>query len=340
MSQLTHKERENSSLFAPIVLIAIGLFFLFSNLNWIQLHWSDLFRLWPLLLVFLGLNILAQQTPRPYAVWLSGLVSVLAVLVFGYILIFGVAGTPLGRLWQGGAGEWQTQAVAFSAQGVESAVFDIEIGPPGATLYALEDSRNLVEGNITYLDEYLFDSQVTNGEAMVKLAPHGSGDWMIGGEDLGSSDNAPLWRLGLNPQVPTSLSLSASAGSSTIDLRQFVLQSLSLKTNAGEVEVWLPDGNYDASFETNAASGTVTLPKNGRHTIAVQVNAGSMILDLPAGIAAHVMVDQTFGDVTINDARLQPVSGGEDEWQTADFDGATDWLDLQLHISMGSVTIR
>ncbi len=58
MSQMTHRERRPNSLFGPIVLIAIGLFFLLNQTNMLtDLYWLDVLRLWPLLLVFLGLNM-------------------------------------------------------------------------------------------------------------------------------------------------------------------------------------------------------------------------------------------------------------------------------------------
>jgi hypothetical protein len=92
------------SLFGPIALIAIGLFFLFNRFNLLtDLYWLDVLRLWPLLLVFLGLNVLALQAPRPYTSLFSGLISLAAVLVFGYVLLNGLAGTPFSsRLAVGG----------------------------------------------------------------------------------------------------------------------------------------------------------------------------------------------------------------------------------------------
>jgi hypothetical protein len=174
MSQLAGapERRHQPSLFGPIVLVAIGLYFLLSNLDVISvnLHWFDLLRLWPLMLIFLGVNIIAQQAPRPLGALLSGLVALIAVLFFGYVLFFGLEGTALNRLGSIGAGEWQTEAIAFSANNVESAVIDIQTGPPGAHLYALDDSRNLIDGTVYYQDNLRFDTNLSGGEARVNLA--------------------------------------------------------------------------------------------------------------------------------------------------------------------------
>lgn len=134
MSTMTHKQHERPSLFGPIVLIAIGLFFLIKELNPLtDLHWGDVLRLWPLFLVFLGLNILVQQAPRPWGMILSGLVALLAVGVFVAILLVGLPGS----LRQTGSLEgWRTEPFSFVAEGVTTADLNLEIGLPGADLYA------------------------------------------------------------------------------------------------------------------------------------------------------------------------------------------------------------
>lgn len=344
MSELSHDEGHRPSLFGPIVLIALGLFFLFGNLNLISdLHWFDLLRVWPLLLISLGLNILAQQAPRPYGVLLSGLVSLLAVLLFGYILIFGLEGTALDRWSSRTDGAWETQPIAFAADRVETAVFDIAIGPPGADVNALEDSRNLIEGSVTSFVEPVFETRLSGGEARVKLASPEGDDWIFTPEHWRDYDDMPRWQLGLNPTIPTSLSLVAAAGSSYVDLSELTLRDLDFQAAAGEVELLLPDGDYDATLQTNAASSTITLPANGRHTLELQVNAGTVTLYLPPGMEARVEVKQSLGSFNSETIRLQRVSGTEQKdgvWETAGYDDSRHRVDLVVHIALGSVTLR
>lgn len=217
MSTLTHDQRERPSLFGPIVLIAIGLFFLVGKLNpMTDLHWGDVLRLWPLFLIFLGLNVLVQQAPRPFGTLLSGLVALLAVGVFGYILIAGVPGTLLG---ESDLSNWQTEEIAFAADGVTSAVLDIEIGPPGAEIVALNDSRNLIAGTVLVPDGVRFEQEVHSGQATVTLAPHEGEAWVWTPDQWDALDDEARWHLGLSPHVPVSLSLTAAAGSSDFDLR-------------------------------------------------------------------------------------------------------------------------
>ena len=169
MSQLSHREQRHTALFGPIALIAIGLFFLVNRLNPVtELYWLDLLRLRPLLLIFLGLNVLVLQAPRPYASLLSTGVALIATLSFIFLLLNGLGGTPFsGRL---AMGDWQTEPIQFSANGVETAVYDIVIGPPGADLWALSVSAHLIAGTIVYQDDYQFDTRLSGGRATVRLA--------------------------------------------------------------------------------------------------------------------------------------------------------------------------
>ncbi|MAT99724.1 MAG: hypothetical protein CL608_21500 [Anaerolineaceae bacterium] len=339
MSQLSHKERRPDSLFGPIVLIAIGLFFLFNQTNVLtDLYWLDVLRLWPLLLVFLGLNILALQAPRPYASLFSGVIALMAVVLFGFVLLNGLGGTPFrGRLE---TGEWQTRPIQFSAANVETAVYNITIGPPGADLYALEDSNDLLAGTITYQDNYLFDTRVSGGEANIRLAPqNNSEEWVFLPDYWREFRDANRWQLGLNQNVPADLTLEAVAGSSELDLRDVSLETLMLTVSAGDMELLLPGGNYDAHLITNAGSSEITLPENGRHAIDLEVNAGSVVLHLPSDMALHVEVQRDLGSFSANDAGLRQVEGQENVWETADYDSAPNRLDLNVHISVGSVTI-
>ncbi|MCL4265194.1 MAG: hypothetical protein KJ069_18405 [Anaerolineae bacterium] len=342
MSELTHEERHHRSLFGPIVLIAIGLFLLFNQVNPVtDLYWLDVLRLWPLLLVFLGLNILVLQAPRPYSTFFSGLIALVAVLVFGYVLLYGLEGTWWGNRSSTAIGDWQTDTIEYAAPGAETAVFDITIGPPGADLYTLEDSRNLIAGTVFFQDDYLFETSASGSKATVRLAPQeDSESWVFWPNYWREYGEANRWQVGISPRVLAALTLETVAGVAHVDLRELQLSALTATTNAAEAELLLPGGDYDATLVNNATSTEITLPPDGRHAIDLQVNAGAVTLHLPPGMAARVEVDQALGSFTASSPALQPVDGQENVWQTADYTSADNRLDLTIHISVGSVTMN
>jgi len=339
MSQLTSRDRRPVSLFGPIVLIAIGLFFLFNQIHpTAHLYWLDVLRLWPLLLIFLGLNVLAVHAPRPYASFFSALVSVTAVLMFGYVLLNGLARTPFSsRL---GTGNWQTEQIRFDAADVETAVYDITIGAPGADLHALDDSRDLVAGTIAYQDDYLFDTHVSSGKAVVRLAPKdSSSQWIFMPEFWREYGETNRWQLGLNQNVPATLTLDAIAGYSQLDLRGLLLRSLKLTASADDMDLLLPAGDYDAHLVINATTTEVSLPDEGHQTIDMEVNAGSATFHSPENVALHVEVERALGAFSADNIGLRRVEDQENVWETADYAYAQNRVDLSLHINVGSVTI-
>ncbi len=337
MSTITQDQRRRPSLFGPIVLIAIGLFLLFNRLNPLtDLHWGDLLRLWPLFLVFLGLNILVQQAPRPLGTLLSGLVALVAVVVMGYILLVGLPETMQGKV---NLDDWQTREISFSADGVTSAVMNLEIGPPGANLVALEDSRDLIAGTVTYQGSLQFEKQGGNGRVTVTLVPREGAEWVWTPEQWDDLGDELRWELGLNPNVPLSLTLTAAAGASNLDLRGLMLEDLSLMIAASDVTVFLPEGDYDVAMETNAAATTMTLPASGQHTIELSANAGSVTLNLPDGMEAQVKVDQALGGFDDQNGALQRV-GTSNTWQTSGYENSANRVTLIVHIAVGAVTLR
>ena len=86
------KPRSSRSLFSPIVLIAAGVFFLLDNLGVTGgLDWRTALAYWPLALIFIGVNVLVVQIRPPIGSLLSALVAVVAVAIFGFVLLRGSA---------------------------------------------------------------------------------------------------------------------------------------------------------------------------------------------------------------------------------------------------------
>lgn len=335
------ERRRPPSFFGPVLLIAAGVFLLLGELNLVaNLHWGDLLRLWPLYLIFLGLNLLVLQAPRPLGTIFSALIALAAVGVAAFVLLLGLPGSIGGAI---DLGAWQTEAISFPAGDVTSAVVDVAIGPPGADVYALEDSNDLIAGTVTYRDALRFDRDSEDGRATIRLARDDDGPlvwlpgpWRDGGDD---GDGAGRWDLGLSPDVPLSLSLRAAAGSSELDLRRLTLDDLSVEVAAGEVALSLPDGDYDAEIATSAGATAITLPREGEQQIEINVAAGSVELRLPAGMEARVEVDQAVGNFDNERADLQRVETSN-VWQTPGYEESADRVTILVDVAVGSVTLR
>lgn len=193
----SQRRRDSRSLFAPLVLIAAGVYFLLGNLELLpDLYWESAFRLWPALLIFLGLNLIVMQFRPPWGTLFSGLVAVAAVSFFSWVLLTGAEqslppGTPEGQV--------QREEISFSGDDLSFARVEIDFSAFPATVEALSDSRNLIEGSVTYRDELQFEPQREGNEATVRLATRNMSSffsWLNPNNWFDTGEAESGWRLG------------------------------------------------------------------------------------------------------------------------------------------------
>ncbi|MFQ5419770.1 MAG: LiaI-LiaF-like domain-containing protein, partial [Anaerolineae bacterium] len=166
------RSRSNPSLFGPILLIAVGVYFLLRNIGALEnptLHWELMWRLWPLMLIFAGGNILVRQFPRPVGSLLSGVVSLAAVFVFGGVLLFGDQMPFVNQLGKGDVAELKVDHVEFTGDGVSTADVTINFGIASASVFALEDSGKVLDGSVSYLGDLSFETEQKGENATVSL---------------------------------------------------------------------------------------------------------------------------------------------------------------------------
>jgi hypothetical protein len=354
MSEPSHNKfehrhpRRHNSFFGPIVLIAIGLYFLLANLGYIpgSINWWAALQLWPLALILLGINVIVRQAPGPLGGFLSALVGLAAVAIFGYVMFFSEDNALLNRfgIEPVNLAEAKSEQIEMPAAGIETADITIDLGMPRAELYALEDGSNLIEGNVSYLGDLIFDTSVTDNKATVHLDDNFSisGINFFNPSNWGSFD-MDRWEIGLNPDVATDLTLDVGAGTASLDLRELTLTDLEIDGGAGSTEAWLPGGDYNAYFDVGAGSTKLTLPGHGRQQIEIDGGAGSLVLYLPPGVETRVEVDGGAGSFSLDQDRFRQISGDErDEgvWETAGYAADKDGLELIIDVSAGSVRIE
>lgn len=343
----THKtdsrpRRRPDSLFGPIIIITLGLYFLARNMGFApELHWGAALRLWPLFLVFAGLNVIARQLPRPLGTLGSAAVSLLAVFIFGAVLLMADKIPALQR-YSGTEPTFQTETISFPASEVRTADITIDFAIPSATLFALNDSTDLIAGEVSYQGELIFDHEVRQGNAVVNLETNMEGDgWLEWLNPSNWAENAPEWRLGLNPRIPTNLALSFASGSIEADLRRMNLTGLTVDGSSGSAELLLPDGDYTMDYDLSSGSVELRLPERGRATLNIEGSSGSVTLLLPESMAMRVLVDGSSGSFDAS-SRLEQIGeeDGAEVWQTSGYATAEDRVDVELDMSSGSIQIR
>ncbi len=343
-----HSHRRNPSLFGPIVLIAIGGYFLLRNLGMLPetaWNWTAVLQLWPLWLIFLGVNVLVRQAPRPLGGFLSALVGLAAVAALGYVLIFSEDSALLRRLGVAEPPEMKVETVSYSPEDISEAKITIDLGLPSAEVYALEDSRALIDGQVSYFGTLTFDTEQDGNMATVNLNSNDGAGWLwFANPNNWGNQTLQKWELGLNPNVATDLQIDVGAGSADLNLSDLTVSNLEVAGGAGSTDLHLPGGDYEAKVDASAGSLEVWLGENGRQRIDVNGSAGSMTFYLPEGMAARIQVNDGAGSFSINQDRFTQVSGQKTDdgvWETADYqENAANSVELLIDIGAGSVRVR
>jgi len=298
------ERKRRGSLVGPVILIGLGVVFLLNNLGVVSWDvWDVIFRLWPVLLIAAGLDILIGRRSAWGSLLVLGLI--VAVLAGGLWLFGATAGT--GR---GGTVEEIRQPLGGASQ----AEVIIEPGAGALHIEALPESANLVEGvvHLSRRERVARDFVVKGQTATFTLRSRGEAF----GPVFGVSGDARSWDLGLAPGVPLELEVNLGAGRSELDLTGLAVSGLVVETAVGRT--------------------VVTLPDEGRFEAKVGGAIGEIVVVIPEGLAARVRVE---GGLSASDLPDSYQRRG-DVYTSPDYDRADERVDLEVGLAIGKVTIR
>jgi hypothetical protein len=337
-----HPRRHGRSLFGPIILIALGLYFLLANLGIVSgLNWVGVLQLWPLILIFIGVNVIARQAPGALGTLLSALVGITAVALFGYVLLAGEDNPLLNRLGISSFVELIREDIHFAAaDDIEQAHINIDLDAVDGQIYALTGSQNLIEGTVSYTGDLIFETETANSQATITLDAQDNRFpfWGIGGPGYGEGDD---WQIGLSPEVLTDLNVDAGSGALRLDLAGLRLNDLTVDTGSGSSKLFLPGGEYAVEMDSGSGSTEITLAGDSRTHINFDAGSGSLTVYLPPTTAARIEFNGGSGRLHVAET-FQQVSGDEHDgvWETAGFATADSFADLTIDVGSGNVWVR
>lgn len=289
----------------PLILITIGVVALLRNLNFVDSAALDeLFRLWPLLLVLVGVEILVTRTLPPP---LAKPVALLAAVVILAAAVVYVALGPRVQLVHG------TQ---FVFRGGSSPV--TESSAPLEELrrvdLRLEAGAARVSVRGADLPSELYRLRGPNQDVSLDRV-HGTLRVSVSG--------APLFTRGrqaelvLNNRIPWTIHVESGASSVSLELRDVRLLGVELSGGASRVILELP-----------VPAGVVPVDISG--------GASSLTLSVPPGAAARVIVEGGMSSFRAPTGRGRR-SGST--WESSEYQaGATDRLEIR--VSGGASSVR
>lgn len=320
-TEYSHKDRRSRrrppSLFWPLVLIGAGVILLLSNLGYLPYQsWNVLWRLWPLLLVALGIDLLIGRRSVAGAI-VSAVLILLLIGAAVMIVLFAQNIPVLSEVTR--SAEWRTEHVEYPLANVEKASVFIDYTTLPGYLSAAEDSPNLIEADVTYRGDLVFDADVRQDQADVKLESYFM-NWGFG-HDLIDRDNGS-WDVRLSPKTALDLSLDTGSGRYDFDLSNLRISDLFIDVGSGSVDLILPsEGHFEARIDGGSGSLEITLPE----TVGMQV-------ELDSGSGAFRP-----------DERFRLVAGRQNDdsvWETENFPSAEHTILMEIDQGSGSISVR
>jgi len=345
------------SLFWPILLIGIGTIWLLASLGVLHdLSWRFLLRLWPLILIVIGLDIIfGRRSPLIGA--LIGLVAVALVVVL--VLL-----APSLNLEP----EVELKTLNFSEtlDGTTSARIDLDLERYPTTVDALTDSALLIDAKLETLTNVDFSVSGTNKKS-VTLNPRRDSSTDFSWFDL--LDQDARWEIGLSPNVPIDLTINIGSGSAELRLGNLELTSLKIDGGSGSVNGVLPasSSQYDlridggsGSFDIELESGTNAMAflEIGSGSFEVMIGAGSDVsaeihggsgsigIDVPDDVGVRIVVEERGSGSVSVPSKYDLVDDMNDDdgdtgiWESEGYSGAAHRIEITFEPGSGSFNVR
>jgi hypothetical protein len=280
----------------------------------------QLWRLWPVVLIVIGLAVIAARTP-------FALVTTLAA----GLIVGGMAGTLVSGLPDGmniGCGgepaEGVTDAGTFAD---ETASIELD--------FSCGDLSVASEPGSEWSIEARYAGGTAPGISSTETSLRVGTD--EGGGPFGFSERRQAWDVILPTDVDLDLSVDANAASSYLNLAGGSLSSLAVDANAGEVVLLLAGASVgEFSLDANAGSLSIEMDTETALAGSVEMNAGSLELCIPDSLPVALTIDDD--NITFNhDLDESGLQRQGDTWRSA---GGTASVTLEISGNAASLSLN
>lgn len=294
-------KRQRMPILGPLFLIGLGVLFTLNTFDIVPWAiWGQLWRLWPLILIAIGLEmVLGRRNP------FLALVIVLGLLGAGVAFLYTNGGFE-------GGGRLLKLPLSIPLSQIRTANVSMKLGDGDLKLRKLTgDATLLVGGTLEYSEKI--------GEPYVNVRRESTTPSVEIEERHESSflDSAKVdWDVRLNTGVTYTLQLSTGASGATLDLEGLKVTSLDLTMGANDTEIIFPS---DAGAVTATISG----------------GESNLDISIPRSVEARIQVSSGLSNIDI-DSRFKPEGN---LYISEGYAQATNKLDLTLQLGASNVGI-
>lgn len=301
MEQRAYRRRRGGSLVVPIILIVLGVLFLLDNLNITSgIDWGSIWKLWPIILIAMGLEIILGRRISFGAIVLVIIVAIIAGAAAWWSVVVG--------------GERTMEHFTWSETGVERVEAKLDIGIGRLQLNGYSDMADLMVADLDLAP----GDKVGHG---LKVDDDVAQGWISSGDEFFAlpnilGGNASKWDLLLNSRVRWEMEINSGVGDVRLDLSDLIVSDLRLDAGIGSVQV--------------------TLPRRGSVEARIDNGVGDVRVTIPAGAQARIQVDRGIGSLRVG-SRFKRRG---DYYETEGYSGAESHIDLKIDSGIGTVTLH
>jgi hypothetical protein len=318
-----------------------------------------LLRLWPLILIVIGLDIIfGRRSPI-----IGGLIGLGAVALVIALLFFAPS---LGLDALEPSGELKTLTFSEPLGSATSARITLDLERYHTTIEALSASDLLIDAELDTYTDVKFSVRGTRGKS-VNLEPVTDYGFDFDWTDWDTVGTR--WEIGLSPDVPIDLMVDVGSGSATIDLMYLEISELEVDGGSGRGNLTLPESSsrYDANIdggsggfdieiesgaevraEMNVGSGSFDIVIGSSADIEARIEggSGSLNIDVPQDVGVRVVIrDGGSGSVNVPASFLLVDDMGDDDrdtgiWETDGYSSAAHRVEITFDPASGSFTVR
>jgi len=295
-----NERREHPGIVGPIILIGAGALLLANRMG-VAVDFVAILRMWPLLLIAVGVDLLIGRRSLYGA--LAAAVIVLAMFV-GAFWLFGV--TDVNNI--------ATEDFSVELGDYETMELHLEPAVGRVVVDSMDDESKyaLLATLSTVLGEGV-DTSVSERAGNQYVSIRAEGMWT--GSSINSWGSQPGWELLLNPALGYIVELDLGMGQIDLDLTGIELEELTVEMGLGQTILSLPEGEYRAVVD-----GAI----------------GELVVNIPRGVPISIRTDTGIASRSMP----SDFSRSGDRYVSPEYESGEGGIELVLGQAIGDLRVR
>jgi hypothetical protein len=305
---MSDERRRRPPIVGPVILIGIGVLALMQNFGQLPVNfWQTVWRVWPVILVLIGVEILLGQLRLPWGLSFLLALALIAGTIYGVVYLAQQAG------WEDRLGAGEMRYIEKDLDGATSATVNLKYGAGSLTVGA-GDATHIMVGDFLEANgrvQARVDYSTSGGRGKLEISVPDSQAFIF------VSGKSNEWNVKLNTAVPLDVRIDAGASTNNLDLSDLKLSGLRVQ----------------AGVSTN----TIRLPRTGDYTARLTGGLSTTTVYVPEGVAARIMVDGGLSSVSVDENRF--VRSGN-AYVSPGYETATNRVRLDIEGGLSTISVR